>query len=639
MRKSAAFEGGALLLESKNSAGEMGHRIAKHVLTSAELLEKSTYYILDAQGNTMSVYERTVDTEEESVAFAQTEKHIYGSSRLGMHNQPVAMLGSENESYSMTYVDHRIGERTYELSNHLGNVLSVVSDKLMPVQEQAGETVVDFYDQFDVDGDFLGWEYIPNPGYDTTFVDNGTLTTSAWSGLLKATPLITDYIPYPGGSWLTLYTLSFDVVYLNPGGHVSAYSDGSDFGPQTYGSTGSHNYYFNAYEYLTGYVGFNPFGTYDPSDTVILDNIKLSHDTPPYQYYTADIRQSTDYSPFGVTLDDRNLTLAGAEKMRYGFQNQERDDEIKGEGNSLNYEYRMHDPRLGRFFAIDPLASKYPWNSPYAFSENRVIDGSELEGLEWEQTTTKYADGWKVTELTVTLKVKNSSSILTDIEAMALANESVPGIEMAYNKEFGNKKHVFKITVELQMDNNADEKSDFYFNIIDQTSNPDGTYTAGSATGGIGESTINKIDVSGTLDGAKLSAPQRTIGHELGHTGGLAHPHIPHGPRLDAETKSLYEQGRINDNLMIWGSKGGYGFGLTYKQFMIIIGTIEKNDVYYRDELKKEYEGVSRYPTQIQDNARYNNTSKTETLKYEKVKYRRGRSHWKTSKSNHDSGN
>jgi len=42
----------------------------------------------------------------------------------------------------------------------------------------------------------------------------------------------------------------------------------------------------------------------------------------------------------------------------------------------------MHDPRLGRFFAVDPLAPKYPHNSPYAFSENRLLDGVELEGLE-----------------------------------------------------------------------------------------------------------------------------------------------------------------------------------------------------------------------------------------------------------------
>ena len=42
----------------------------------------------------------------------------------------------------------------------------------------------------------------------------------------------------------------------------------------------------------------------------------------------------------------------------------------------------MHDPRVGRFFAVDPMEISYPWNSPYAFSENRVIDGVELEGNE-----------------------------------------------------------------------------------------------------------------------------------------------------------------------------------------------------------------------------------------------------------------
>jgi len=32
---------------------------------------------------------------------------------------------------------------------------------------------------------------------------------------------------------------------------------------------------------------------------------------------------------------------------------------------------------------VDPLTGSYPWNSPYAFSENRVIDGVELEGKEY----------------------------------------------------------------------------------------------------------------------------------------------------------------------------------------------------------------------------------------------------------------
>ena len=32
--------------------------------------------------------------------------------------------------------------------------------------------------------------------------------------------------------------------------------------------------------------------------------------------------------------------------------------------------------------SIDPLAEKYPYNGTYNFSENRVIDGREIEGLE-----------------------------------------------------------------------------------------------------------------------------------------------------------------------------------------------------------------------------------------------------------------
>ena len=67
---------------------------------------------------------------------------------------------------------------------------------------------------------------------------------------------------------------------------------------------------------------------------------------------------------------------------RYGFQGQEKDDELKGEGNSLNYTFRMHDPRVGRFFAVDPLTRSYPHYTPYSFSGNKVIAFTELEGLE-----------------------------------------------------------------------------------------------------------------------------------------------------------------------------------------------------------------------------------------------------------------
>jgi predicted chitinase len=95
-------------------------------------------------------------------------------------------------------------------------------------------------------------------------------------------------------------------------------------------------------------------------------------------------------------LDGRTVSLDG---YRFGFQNQEKDDEIKGEGNSINYTFRMHDPRLGRFFAVDPLEADYPFYSSYQFSGNRLIDMLELEGLEPGETGSYTGQGAKAPKI------------------------------------------------------------------------------------------------------------------------------------------------------------------------------------------------------------------------------------------------
>jgi RHS repeat-associated protein len=87
-----------------------------------------------------------------------------------------------------------------------------------------------------------------------------------------------------------------------------------------------------------------------------------------------------DYYPFGMLLPNRHES---SNEYRYGFQGQEKDDEIKGEGNSLNYKYRMHDPRVGRWKSLDPLAGKFPNMSPFvAFNNNPIffVDPLGLEG-------------------------------------------------------------------------------------------------------------------------------------------------------------------------------------------------------------------------------------------------------------------
>jgi RHS repeat-associated protein len=96
--------------------------------------------------------------------------------------------------------------------------------------------------------------------------------------------------------------------------------------------------------------------------------------------YMADVRSVSDYYPFGSLLPGRNYNSGS---YRHLFQGQEHDDEINDAvGTSYAYTFRMHDPRIGRFLSIDPLAAKYPYWTPYAFSGNMVIQYRELEGLE-----------------------------------------------------------------------------------------------------------------------------------------------------------------------------------------------------------------------------------------------------------------
>ena len=58
---------------------------------------------------------------------------------------------------------------------------------------------------------------------------------------------------------------------------------------------------------------------------------------------------------------------------RYGFQGQEGDDEIKGEGNSYDFGARIYDPRIGRFMSLDPRETTSPDWSPYTFACDNPI--------------------------------------------------------------------------------------------------------------------------------------------------------------------------------------------------------------------------------------------------------------------------
>lgn len=62
----------------------------------------------------------------------------------------------------------------------------------------------------------------------------------------------------------------------------------------------------------------------------------------------------------------------------------EKDNQVKGQGNSLDFGARIYDSRLGRWLSLDPKATKYPGHSPYHFSLNSPLmcrdpDGRDVE--------------------------------------------------------------------------------------------------------------------------------------------------------------------------------------------------------------------------------------------------------------------
>lgn len=117
-----------------------GNRIAKHIFTNAGALRYTTYYIRDAQGNVLSTYEKRPVMSV--MTYKQKELHLYGSSRLGLAQQDLEMIGSMPSQDTSKYY---LGLKRYELTNHLGNVLTVISDKKIAIADPGAPQLIDHY--------------------------------------------------------------------------------------------------------------------------------------------------------------------------------------------------------------------------------------------------------------------------------------------------------------------------------------------------------------------------------------------------------------------------------------------------------------------------------------------------------------
>ncbi|SBV90588.1 exported hypothetical protein [uncultured Dysgonomonas sp.] len=89
--------------------------------------------------------------------------------------------------------------------------------------------------------------------------------------------------------------------------------------------------------------------------------------------------QKNHYYPFGMAFAENTTAEQGVQPYKY---NGKELDQMHGL-NMYDYSARFYEPGIGRFSAVDPLAEKYPWISPYVYCNNNPIKYIDPDGLDW----------------------------------------------------------------------------------------------------------------------------------------------------------------------------------------------------------------------------------------------------------------
>lgn len=90
----------------------------------------------------------------------------------------------------------------------------------------------------------------------------------------------------------------------------------------------------------------------------------------------------------------------------------EKDDEVKGSGNSYDFGARIYDSRVGRFLSVDPDVVKYPFMSPYCFAANSPIRMIDVDGKGPEDAIGKMLD-----QQGVSLTKKQTAQLIATVMA------------------------------------------------------------------------------------------------------------------------------------------------------------------------------------------------------------------------------
>ncbi|THV62048.1 RHS repeat-associated core domain-containing protein [Chryseobacterium candidae] len=217
-----------------------------------------------------------------------------------------------------------------------------------------------------------------------------------------------------------------------------------------------------------------------------------------------EVTDTNNYYPFGLNHIEGMLSSSNfGGYYSYKYQSQELQ-----ETGFYSFKWRNYMPDVGRFFNIDPLSEKYAYQSHYNFSENRVVNARELEGLEAVPINGNECDiQWKV-KINNNLGADYSKTLLSDTSKILSQNGVTINVVEDANATF---------TVNLE-NPKVDLKN---MQLINGESAMDGDTYGGAVT--------------------SKDSP-RTLAHELGHKAGQDH--------IFDDTSKVPNTAENKDNLM-----------------------------------------------------------------------------------------
>jgi hypothetical protein len=176
-----------------------------------------------------------------------------------------------------------------------------------------------------------------------------------------------------GSTRIGIYQNKINLAY------VKFYSDNSKFDSITITSTTVVASSYNFYTLVRGNKRYELTNHLGNVLTVITDKKIPVCENDSVDNYYAEIISATDYSPFGAPLPGRTWQST---MYRFGFNGQEKDNDVSGVGNTMTAEFWEYDARLGRRWNIDPVV--YAWQSGYVCLNNSPIFFYDYYGLEGE---------------------------------------------------------------------------------------------------------------------------------------------------------------------------------------------------------------------------------------------------------------